>query len=42
MLTETPLWFSLLACLRCFGMVNLQHKSEFNGAQQGGSEASAL
>jgi len=38
MLTETPLWFSL----RCFGIGDLQHKGEFNGAQQGGSETSAL
>lgn len=42
MLAETPLWFSLLASLRCFGTVDLQHKGEFNGAQQSGLEMSAL
>lgn len=33
MLTETPLWLSLLACLRCFGVMDLEHKGGFNGAQ---------
>lgn len=42
MLTATPLWLSLLACLRCFGVEDLQHKGGFNGAQQGCSEMPAL
>lgn len=41
-MTATPLWFSLLACISWFGMVDLQHKGEFNGAQQDGSEMSAF
>lgn len=41
-MTATPLWFSLLARLCLFGVVDLQHKGEFNGAQQGGSEIPAF
>lgn len=31
MLRAAPLWFSLQAFLRCFGMVDLQHKAKFTG-----------